>query len=209
MNNSIKRLFLILNYFFIVLLFILITILPLSAKENEFQKLYGYESSFICVSIYEQNGTLLTEGASSPDSITLGNSIQYLSDVIIGLAVSYGLNSQINDLNQTLDKKIHKPLSIIKFFDSTSPVLYDRLVSEKPLKNVTIKFYRISQTGFLEHYYTVSLENAVIVCINSYSEKYNRREIEEVSFIYKTITWTHEIAGTSSSDSWGSSDYND
>lgn len=208
MNNSIKRLVLISIYFFIVSLFISITVLPISAKEDEFQKLYGYESSFICVSIYDQNGTLLTEGASSPDSITLGHSIRHFSDVIIGLAVSYGLELQINNLEQTIEKKIHKPLSILKFFDSTSPVLYDRLVSEKPLKNVTIKFYRINQTGSLEHYYTVSLENAVIVGINSYSEKYNRREIEEVSFIYERITWTHEIEGTDSSAFWDPSDYN-
>ena len=200
MNNSIKRLFL-------ISLFILITVSPLSAKENEFQKLYGYENSFICISIYDQNKKLLTEGASSPDSITLGHSIQYFSDVIIGLAVSYGLEVQINNLEQTIDKKIHKPLSVIKFFDRTSPVLYDCLVKQRPL-NVTIKFFRINQTGSLEHYYTVSLENAVIVGINSYSEKYNRREIEEVSFIYKKITWTHEIEGTDSSAFWDPSDDN-
>ena len=70
MNNSIKRLFLILNYFFIVLLFILITILPLSAKENEFVK---YKKIRIMKSVCIRCGNCAKECPSFALSLNLNS----------------------------------------------------------------------------------------------------------------------------------------
>jgi type VI secretion system secreted protein Hcp len=105
-------------------------------------------------------------------------------------------------------KRIHGPLKIVKEFDKASPKLYQALCTGEHLKNVTLKWYRIDATGSEEHYFTHTMEDAVIVEIKPYvpmaflpqNEPY--RHMEEVSFTYSKIKWTWEPDGIESEDSW-------
>ena len=56
---------------------------------------------------------------------------------------------------------------ITKIFDKSSPLLYQALVTGERL-NVTIEWYRTSTEGTHEHYFSMALEDAVIVEITSY-----------------------------------------
>jgi type VI secretion system secreted protein Hcp len=105
-------------------------------------------------------------------------------------------------------KRVHGSLCIVKEFDQSSPKLYQALCTGEHLKDVTIKWYRITKQGTEEHYFTHVLEDAIIVSINpsmpntlaASNEPF--RHMEEVAFTYKKIKWTWEPTGIESEDSW-------
>ena len=105
-------------------------------------------------------------------------------------------------------KRIHGPLVIEKEVDKSSPMLQQALCSGEHLSEVRIDHYRIDDTGVEEHYYTILLENAIIVEMEPYvpiafltkNEPY--RHMEKVSFTYSKIKWKHEIDTIESEDSW-------
>ncbi len=105
-------------------------------------------------------------------------------------------------------KRIHGPLTIDKEVDKASPMLQQALCSGEHLSEVSIKHYRIDDTGVEEHYFTIILENAIIVEMEPYvpmafltkNEPY--RHMEKVSFTYSKIKWKHEIDTIESEDSW-------
>jgi len=105
-------------------------------------------------------------------------------------------------------KRVHGPLKIVKEFDKASPKLYQALCTGEHLKNVTLKWYRIDATGSEQHYFTHTMEDAVVVEVKPYvpmaflpqNEPY--RHMEEVSFTYSKIKWTWEPDGIESEDSW-------
>ena len=105
-------------------------------------------------------------------------------------------------------KRVHGALTITKEFDQSSPKLYQALCTGEHLKDVTIKWYRITKQGTEEHYFTHALEDAIIVSINpsmpntlaASNEPF--RHMEEIAFTYKKIKWTWEPTGIESEDSW-------
>jgi len=104
--------------------------------------------------------------------------------------------------------RIHNPLKVLKEIDKSSPRLFRALCTGEHLETVTLRFYRISPTGQEEHYFTILLEDAIIVSITpsfptaflSQNEAY--RHMETVSFTYQRITWTWEDGGIEYQDSW-------
>ncbi|HUV51581.1 MAG TPA: Hcp family type VI secretion system effector [Dehalococcoidia bacterium] len=106
-------------------------------------------------------------------------------------------------------KRTHSPLTITKVFDKASPKLYQALNNGERFKYVTFEFYRLNANGNDEHYFTIGLEDAVIVSIKPYvlSEADGSTEIlnghmEELSFTYKKIVWTYEPEGIQTEDVW-------
>ena len=105
-------------------------------------------------------------------------------------------------------KRIHGPIKILKEFDKSSPKLYKALVTGEHLNPVIIKFYRIDPTGNEEHYFTIRLEDAIILSISpsipttllAQNESYGH--METVSFNYRKIKWTWEPDGVESEDDW-------
>ena len=105
-------------------------------------------------------------------------------------------------------KRIHNAFSVVKVFDKASPKLYQALCTGEHMQNVTLKWYRIDPTGQEEHYFTHTLEDAIIVsvrpwmpnCLDAATESYTH--MEEVMFTYKKIRWTWEIDGIEAEDSW-------
>ncbi len=65
-------------------------------------------------------------------------------------------------------QRIHKPLIITKHVDQASPKLNQACTSGEQLSEVTLQFYRINEKGQEEHYYTIKLENAIIVNMKCY-----------------------------------------
>jgi type VI secretion system secreted protein Hcp len=105
-------------------------------------------------------------------------------------------------------KRVHGPLTVTKVYDKSSPKLYQALCTGEQLDPVTIKWYRIDPTGREEHYFTHTLEAAIIVdikawmpnCLDPKMESYTH--MEDVSFTYKKVRWTWEVDGIESEDSW-------
>ncbi len=109
---------------------------------------------------------------------------------------------------QPTGKRIHNALKITKVFDRSSPKLFQALTSGERMKHVTLKFYRIDSTGTEEHYYTIRLEEAIVVsirpwipnCLDPASEPL--QHMEDVSFTYRKIIWTWVSEGIESQDDW-------
>lgn len=105
-------------------------------------------------------------------------------------------------------KRIHHPVQITKFLDRSSPLLSQALATGEHFSDVTFKFYRITPTGNEEHYFTIRLEDAIIVdirvwvpqCLDSNFQQY--QHMEDVSWTYRRIIWTHEVDTTTAQDDW-------
>ena len=109
---------------------------------------------------------------------------------------------------QPTGQSVHKPITITKIFDKSSPLLYTALTTGERLEKCDIKWYRTSPDGVQEHYFTISLVDAVIVRIRAYMphcqdpNNSSFTHLEEVSFTYRKILWTHEVSGTGGDDDW-------
>lgn len=109
---------------------------------------------------------------------------------------------------QPSGQRVHNPLKITKFFDASSPKLFQALTSGERMKSVELRFYRIDKTGLEEHYYTIKLEEAIIVGITPWipncldPSKESLQHMEDVEFTYRKIIWTHEVDGIESEDDW-------
>jgi type VI secretion system secreted protein Hcp len=104
------------------------------------------------------------------------------------------------------EKRGHGPLQIIKGHDKSSPKLHQALSTGEHMKYVDIKWYRINKYGNEEHYFTHSLEDAIITSISSFMPNTILPEyeqfplMEKVAFSYRNIRWTYEPRGIEAED---------
>jgi type VI secretion system secreted protein Hcp len=105
-------------------------------------------------------------------------------------------------------KRQHKPFTITKAIDKASPLLYKVLIDNENLLYVDLYFYEDT-----EHYFTIRLEDAHIASMQTFippdpldTVASGERPIEQVTFVYGKIIWTHEVASIESSDSWADVD---
>jgi type VI secretion system secreted protein Hcp len=109
---------------------------------------------------------------------------------------------------QATGHRQHHLLTITKEFDSSSPMLCKALVMNEKLKLVTIKWYRPSPTGVEQHFYTMKLENAFVCGVKPWIPNVldpvhkTYTNMEDISFVYGKIQWTHEVAGKEAEDDW-------
>jgi type VI secretion system secreted protein Hcp len=108
---------------------------------------------------------------------------------------------------QATGRRQHKPVRIVKAIDKSSPLLYRAIATNEILPTVEFRFRRTTEKG-AEVYYKVTLTNASVSAIRQW--KPNTRDfsaeragdLEEVSFVYQTITWRFEDGGLEHSDTW-------
>jgi type VI secretion system secreted protein Hcp len=104
-------------------------------------------------------------------------------------------------------RRVHKPLRIVKAIDKSSPLILKALVQNH---NVTaeFRFYRLDANGRPQQHYTVKIQDARVAGVREW--KTNTRDLsadragdlEEVSFVYHSITWTWEVGGIEFTDTW-------
>jgi len=160
------------------------------------------------MSINGQKQGLITSGAFTQESI--GNSWQegHENESIIK-GYSHNVTIPRDPLSgQPSGQRVHSPLTITKLLDKASPLLMAALVDGETLSTVEIRKYRTNALGKLEWFYTVKLEDAIVIDINpdaphAFGEfEKDVAPLEHVSFSYRKIVWTHEVAGTSAEDDW-------
>jgi len=109
---------------------------------------------------------------------------------------------------QPTGNRVHQPLTITKIFDKASPLLYNALVSGEKLTKCEIKWFRTSPSGTQEHYFTHTLEDALVVDIKAYMpncqdpSQAHFTHLEDISFTYRKITWEHVVGATVGEDDW-------
>lgn len=93
-------------------------------------------------------------------------------------------------------QRVHGPFTITKHKDQASPKLFQALASGEKITKWEIKMTAIGTSGNQYVYFTVQLEDAIVVSIREYTpltflkdnEPYH--DMEEVMFSYGKITWT-------------------
>ncbi|CDM89125.1 Hcp family type VI secretion system effector [Xenorhabdus bovienii] len=94
----------------------------------------------------------------------------------------------------------HLPVIITKPIDKSSPLL-GVTISDNEKIDCVLDFYRTSQSGGAEKFYSIKLRNAFIKHIsvhypNSLTHS-DAQPYENITISYESITWQHHIAGTS------------
>ena len=162
----------------------------------------------IFISIKGSTQGLITEGAFTAESI--GNSYQRGHENE-ALVKAFNHNIKIPrdpQSGQPSGQRVHEPFLITKLIDKSSPLLYNALTKGETLPTVELKWYRTSYAGKPEHYFSIILEDAVIVNIDMFMDmeldanKSQVSPLEVISFAYRKITWRHEVASTSGEDDW-------
>jgi len=109
----------------------------------------------------------------------------------------------------TAGRRVHRPITITKEIDRSTPMLYQALCSGERLTSVELEWYRIDETGTEELYFTIALENALISKVHPWvpnvldKEKASYRHMEDVSIVYEKIIWTWELDGIEYEDAFG------
>jgi type VI secretion system secreted protein Hcp len=105
-------------------------------------------------------------------------------------------------------KRVHGALKVTKVFDKASPKLFQALARGERLTEVKLEFYRINPTGNEELYFTIVLEDAIIMAINLWipncldPDQASFTHMEDLDFSYGKIIKTWVIDGIEAEDSW-------
>ena len=109
-------------------------------------------------------------------------------------------------------KRQHKPLTITKEIDKSTPLLYQALVTNEIFSELTLRFFApdLKGAGKEIQIYTIKLVNANINSIVDdmanikIAENTKLPLLEMISFTYQKIEWTWNEGGITSTDSWES-----
>jgi len=104
-------------------------------------------------------------------------------------------------------QRIHHPFTAIKHKDQASPKLWQATCKGEQC-TVEINYFRITATGMEQNYFTIKLENAIVVNMREYNpltflpDNKPFSDMEEVSFTYSKITWTYTDGNIEYTDDW-------
>lgn len=106
-------------------------------------------------------------------------------------------------------RRSHRPMTITKEIDRSTPMLYQALCTGERLTEVRLDWYRLDGMGTQELYFTILLNGALVSRIKPWvpnvldraNDVY--RHMEDVSFSYEKITWIWEPDGIEFEDYWG------
>jgi type VI secretion system secreted protein Hcp len=105
-------------------------------------------------------------------------------------------------------RRVHGPLTITKYIDEATPLLFKALCSGEQMQEVKCSFWKKKIDGGEEEYYKITLQNAIIVSIRPWisnvllEENKRLQHMEDVSFTYEKIKWEHTLGSKEASDSW-------
>jgi type VI secretion system secreted protein Hcp len=160
------------------------------------------------MSIEGETQGLITEGCNTEDSI--GNTFQEAHEDEF---LVQQFNHQIivptdPQSGQPSGQRVHKPITLVKVYDRASPLLFQALCTGERLPECVINWFRITNEGIEELYFSHTLEDATIVDISPFMPNAQDpamshfRHMEKISLVYRKISWAHEVAGTEGSDDW-------
>ncbi|MFP6561625.1 Hcp family type VI secretion system effector [Paraburkholderia sp. B3] len=144
-----------------------------------------------------------------------GANIQGSSDVlgregsIEVLSLSHGLHSPADgNTGRLVGTRTHRPLAIEKEIDCSSTLLYQAVACGLTLQSGEIRFYRATEAGREEAYFTIFMKNVKVVGISPRVQNIkelsnqNRNHFEIVEFRYEEITWAYSDGNMIFKDIW-------
>ena len=104
-------------------------------------------------------------------------------------------------------QRVHHPFTVTKHKDQASPKLFKACCTGEQC-SITLDYYRIDATGREQKYFTVKMEEAIVVSLREYSlltflpENKPYHDMEDISFTYSKITWTYSDGNIEYVDNW-------
>ncbi|MDR1079656.1 MAG: Hcp family type VI secretion system effector [Deltaproteobacteria bacterium] len=104
-------------------------------------------------------------------------------------------------------QRIHRPLTVTKRKDQASPLLFRACCTGENV-DLELDHYRIKSDGTEEKYFTVKVEEAIVVDMREYTpvtfvpDNKPFSDMEDVSFTYSKITWTYNDGNVEFTDDW-------
>jgi type VI secretion system secreted protein Hcp len=106
-------------------------------------------------------------------------------------------------------RRQYEPLLLRKRIDKSSPLIAKALVENQVIEG-TFKFFRPNPTGdgTTQHFYSIKIEDGRVASQKMYvpdtivPATSTEPPLEEVSFVFHTITWTFEDGGITHQDTW-------
>ena len=113
---------------------------------------------------------------------------------------------------QASGRRVYTPIRIRKRIDKSSVLLLKGL-SENQIAEGTFKFYRPGPdgNGVIDHFYTVVIKQGYIAMIKQVipetrdkggGTREELEEYEDVSFVFREISWTYAKGGVTHQDTW-------
>jgi type VI secretion system secreted protein Hcp len=107
-------------------------------------------------------------------------------------------------------RRQYQPLKIVKRIDRASPLIMKALTNNEKIDGV-FKFFRPNPTGdgTTEQFYTVEIKDGHVASVKELVQNTlepdlaNHPPLEEVAFVFHTISWTFTNGGVQHEDSWG------
>lgn len=158
------------------------------------------------LSIWGTNQGLITKDVFGEDSVGHISQKDHENEILVQ-AFEHVVTRPSDPMSgQHAAHRHHRPLMITKRFDKSSPLLLNALAKAESL-TCTLKWYRPTDGG-IENYFTMELEQAVIVEINSRMPNCqdlttaNVTHLQDVYFSFRKIKLVHVTAGTEAVDDW-------
>ncbi|MEN4974424.1 type VI secretion system tube protein TssD [Pantoea eucalypti] len=100
--------------------------------------------------------------------------------------------------------RVHSPITIVKEFDQTTPVLYRVIFEGRILKNGPIKMYRIVESGSEVEYFNIMLEGIKLTTVSPYlaPNGLSSTHLETLELRYQAITWKYTDGNIIYRDEW-------
>jgi type VI secretion system Hcp family effector len=108
-------------------------------------------------------------------------------------------------------QRIYEAVTIRKWVDKASPELQKALCDTMPCEGEFLFFRPALEDKRMEHFFTVKMERARVSAISRFLPKDDKEgdvaatgkpPMEEVSFVFGRITWSHVPAGKEHTDDW-------
>ena len=100
--------------------------------------------------------------------------------------------------------RVHRPITIVKEFDQTTPLLYRAVCEGRTMKKATIKMYRILESGIEAEYFKIILENVKFTTVAPYLSpgSMTSTHLETPELRSEAITWKYTEGNILYRDSW-------
>ena len=128
---------------------------------------------------------------------------------ILVQAFDHTVEVPTDDRGVASGNRVHRPMTITKEIDRSTPMLYQALCNGELLTEVKLDWYRIDGTGMQELYFSMLMENALITRIHPWvpnvldRKNETLKHMEDISISYEKIIWTWEPDGIEYEDVWG------
>ena len=107
-------------------------------------------------------------------------------------------------------QRMHKPLTVKIAIDKATPLLWNAMVNNESLPEVTLDFYAPGAGGQVAQAFSIKLTNAVIAEMHLHTGPVAQASMqklesyEEVAFTYQKIEWTWQQGNVRAADDWQS-----